>query len=471
MLNNIGGVCLKGVGLLFSFLGLFFIYGCGTESAEDILEEAKKEQKDLNAVEVDFEMKEDSSPFTGEVVFDFENEQSSMEFDEMDSAFYQDQDDFFIEYDDGTVLDSESIADADNEGMGENTNKGMELIGNPLEVYETWDEDIFNKFDVETNDDEQYELSFNGDESDQETIGKEAVETSMDAVSGENSDANVDASDISIDSFSLDMVVDQDTHRLVEVKHALDYEVDGENTSSDGYQQLNFKNHNDVAAIDVPEATETEDWNGPDDSDSSENSLDEEEDENDEELEDVEDDAADYLEALIEATVFQDEEKFVDKVPDTYPEDSKESDAEMQKEFFKETYIQNTLGNLAGTDVSEEDVEELADAFLHALSQTKYEVIEKDALDEDNIVVTLSVEGIDDPAIYKEVEKELGELYEEGEIDDDELDTKNIELLIEKYEDLEDLSSSLDVDVEVTKDTDGSYDVLLQDQFLQGFVN
>ena len=471
MLNNIGGVCLKGVGLLFSFLGLFFIYGCGTESAEDILEEAKKEQEDLDAVEVDFEMKEDSSPFTGEVVFDFENEQSSMEFDEMDSAFYQDQDDFFIEYDDGTVLDSESIADADNEGMGENTNKGMELIGNPLEVYETWDEDIFNKFDVETNDDEQYELSFNGDESDQETIGKEAVETSMDAVSGENSDANVDASDISIDSFSLDMIVDQDTHRLVEVKHALDYEVDGENASSDGYQQLNFKNHNDVATIDVPEATETEDWNGPDDSDSSENSLDEEEDENDEELEDVEDDAADYLEALIEATVFQDEEKFVDKVPDTYPEDSKESDAEMQKEFFKETYIQNTLGNLAGTDVSEEDVEELADAFLHALSQTKYEVIEKDALDEDNIVVTLSVEGIDDPAIYKEVEKELGELYEEGEIDDDELDTKNIELLIEKYEDLEDLSSSLDVDVEVTKDTDGSYDVLLQDQFLQGFVN
>src|SRR5699024_9116779 len=140
---------------------------------------------------------------------------------------------------------------------------------------------------------------------------------------------------ISIDSFSLDMVVDQDTHRLVEVKHALDYEVDGENTSSDGYQQLSFKNHNDVAAIDVPEATETEDWNGPDDSDSSENSLDEE-DENDEELEEVEDDAADYLEALIEATVFQDEEKFVDKVPDTYPEDSKESDAEMQKEFFKE---------------------------------------------------------------------------------------------------------------------------------------
>src|SRR5699024_3453816 len=224
MLNNIGGVCLKRVGLLFSFLGLFFIYGCGTESAEDILEEAKKEQEDLDAVEVDFEMKEDSSPFTGEVVFDFENEQSS------------------IEYDDGTVLDYESIADADNEGMGENTNKGMELIGNPLEVYETWDEDIFNKFDVETNDDEQYELSFNGDESDQEAIGKEAVETSMDAVSGENSDANVDTSDISIDSFSLDMVVDQDTHRLVEVKHALDYEVDGENTSSDGYQQLSFKN-------------------------------------------------------------------------------------------------------------------------------------------------------------------------------------------------------------------------------------
>src|SRR5699024_8132919 len=120
---------------------------------------------------------------------------------------------------------------------------------------------------------------------------------------------------------------------------------------------------------------------------------------------------------------------------------SKESDAEMQKEVFKETYIQNTLGNLAGTDVSEEDVEELADAFLHALSQTKYEVVEKDAMDEDNIGVTLSVEGIDDPAIYKEVENELDELYEDGEIDDDELETKNIELLIEKYEDLEDLSS------------------------------
>src|SRR5699024_12039765 len=101
------------------------------------------------------------------------------------------------------------------------------------------------------NDDEQYELSFNGDESDQETIGKEAVETSIDAVSGENSDANVDASDISIDSFSLDMIVDQDTHRLVEVKHALNYEVDGENTESDGNQQLNFKNHNEIGRAHV----------------------------------------------------------------------------------------------------------------------------------------------------------------------------------------------------------------------------
>src|SRR5699024_12770190 len=99
----------------FSFLGLFFIYGCGTESAEGILEEAKKEQEDLDAGEGDFEMKEDSSPFTGEVVFDFENEQSSMEFDEMDSAFYQEQEDLIREYDDGTVLDSDARADADNE--------------------------------------------------------------------------------------------------------------------------------------------------------------------------------------------------------------------------------------------------------------------------------------------------------------------------------------------------------------------
>lgn len=447
---------MKRIGILISFFSMFFIVGCASENSEDVLEDAKKEQEDLETVEADFEMNGETSPVTGKAVFDFENEQSYINFDEADVAFYKDQEDFYIEYEDGTVLDSQSSGAEDVETVEEDTNQELELIANPIKVYETWDEDIFSKFDMESNDD-IYELSFNGDETEQEDIGQAVVENSMDAIREETADHSLEASDITVNSFSLDLKIDQDTQRVKEVEHALDYEVDGNNLSEEDNQQFSYANHDDAETIDVPETTE--------ESGGMEGSL------SGEEKETMEKDAGKYLEALIEATVFQDKEAFIKNVPDSYPEESIESDADLQKDFFKETYIQNTLANFEGTDVSEEQVEELADAFMEALSQTKYEVIDQEAQDEETVIVTISVEGINDQAIYAKVDEKLQELDEAGELDGENLDKKNIEILQEQFEELEDLSSPTEVDVDVTKEQDGAYNVYMQDQYLEGFVN
>lgn len=452
----VGGFHLRCIGLLISCFSIIFIFGCASENAEDILEDAKKKQADLEAVEVDFEMDGETSPMTGKAIFDFEKEQSYIDFDEAEFAFYKDQDDFFIEYGDGTVLDSQAAGMEDAGDIEEDTEQELELIGNPLAVYETWDEDIFSKFEMDSGDD-LYELHFNGDETDQEDIGQAVVENSMDAIREEAADDSLENSDITVNSFALDMKIDQETQLLKEVKHALDYEVAGKNLSEEEHQQFSYKNYDDAKTIAIPEATET--------AEGMEGAFD------NEDQETLEKDAGQYVEALIEATIFQNEEGFIEKVPDSFPEDSIESDAELQKDFFKETYIQNTMANFEGTGVSEEQVEELADAFMHALSQTKYEVIEQEAQDEEYIIVTLSVEGINDQAIYAEVEDELRELHENGEVDDDKLEEKNIDLLQAKFEELEDLSSPTEVDVEVTKEQDGAYNVYMQDQFLEGFVN
>src|SRR5699024_521431 len=145
-------------------------------------------------------------------------------------------------------------------------------------------------------------------------------------------------------------------------------------------------------------------------------------------LETAESEAAAYLDALIQATVFQDADTFIDRAPESYTEEKKESEAETQRDLYKETYIQNNKQNMKNqnADVTEEEIEDLADAFLHALSTTEYEIVEANAESADNIIVTLSIEGIDDTSIYQETEQEIIELHEDGVIADDELVSKNL---------------------------------------------
>src|SRR5699024_8023018 len=131
--------------------------------------------------------------------------------------------------------------------------------------------------------------------------------------------------------------------------------------------------------------------------------------------------AAAYVDASIQATVFQDEDKYVNKAPGSSKKE-KENAAEVQKTQFKELYLQNTKQDMEGANVTEEDIHDLADAFLGALSKTSYEVVGAKVQSDKEITVTLKVEGIDETALYLETSEELRSLYDEGEITEEEID-------------------------------------------------
>ncbi|MGG3805045.1 hypothetical protein [Metabacillus fastidiosus] len=191
---------------------------------------------------------------------------------------------------------------------------------------------------------------------------------------------------------------------------------------------------------------------------------------NTEEGEIQEKEAAAYVDALIQATVFQNAEKYTEKAPGPESSEEKQKDGSTQKGFFKEIYKQNTKQNMTGLPVTDEQVDKLADAFLKALSVTEYKVIEAKAQSADKIKVTLSVKGFDDSLVNNKTEAELTQFISENKVGKEELIAKNMEVLTKNYEEVKDTLEPVNVEVDVDHNPDGSYVVMFQDQYLKGFV-
>ena len=147
----------------------------------------------------------------------------------------------------------------------------------------------------------------------------------------------------------------------------------------------------------------------------------------------LEKDASAYVDALIQATVFQDEKGFIEKAPESMSDDDKKSEAKLQKGYFKDIYAQNTKANMEGLDVSDEEIDNLTDAFLGHSKHTSYKIAGAKLKSDEEVVVTVSVEGIDDQKVYADTEEELNKVIKKGKIKQDELISKNIEILTNQY--------------------------------------
>ncbi|MED4534319.1 hypothetical protein [Metabacillus fastidiosus] len=191
---------------------------------------------------------------------------------------------------------------------------------------------------------------------------------------------------------------------------------------------------------------------------------------NTEEGEIQEKEAAAYVDALIQATVFQNAEKYAEKAPGPESSEEKQKDGSTQKGFFKEIYKQNTKQNMTGLPVTDEQVDKLTDAFLKALSVTEYEVIEAKAQSADKVKVTVSVKGFDDNLVNNKTEAELTQFISENKVGKEELVAKSMEVLTKNYEEVKDTLEPVNVEVDVDHNPDGSYVVMFQDQYLKGFV-
>src|SRR5699024_7543717 len=165
----------------------------------------------------------------------------------------------------------------------------------------------------------------------------------------------------------------------------------------------------------------------------------------------------------------QDEKGFIDRAPNSMSTKDKETEAEIQREYFKEIYSENTKNNMQGFDVTDKEIEELTDSFLSALAKTKYKISGSKATSEEEIIVTVSAEGIDEAKIYADTEKDVKDVVKEKKLNQKEAVSKNIEILSDHYKAVENLEEPIEVDVHVAIDN-GEYIVLEQDEYLAGFV-
>ncbi|UAC48058.1 hypothetical protein K6959_15965 [Bacillus aquiflavi] len=187
-----------------------------------------------------------------------------------------------------------------------------------------------------------------------------------------------------------------------------------------------------------------------------------------EEKELYEQEAANYLDALIQATVYQNVEGYVEKVPGSQSIEEKQKDGEFQKNLFIGIYIENTKRNIPGAD--DQQIEALANAFMNALKNTRYKVIGAKADKDHFFKVTLEIEGIDQAKLNHEVQMTLMDEMSKGSITQKDLSKRDFELQIEKYNGEIERLKPITISVDVIRNGNGSYMVLMQDQYLLTFV-
>ena len=444
--------------LLLLIMSVLVLSGCVStldslleaRSPKTVLKKAEIAHNDVHSVEVSFEDKFNEFTETGNMAIDMEVEESFITANEQDMSLYITNDDLLIEYANGDVESwGDSPMYADLTGM-------VEIGKNPLAFYTERDADFFEKFDIKKEKD-SYILTYEGSEEDAQYLAKAIAHFELTGI--EDFDEDIDFRAVSIENFELELAINRSSYLLDSIEHKITYKFEDRTDETATRLLHEYENYNDIGEIKPLEANvaEGEGFNQSNDGELSEK---------DKEL--YESEAAAYVEALIEATVFQDVDGFIEKAPDSMSDKDKQDEAELQRDFFKQTYQENTQSNMEGTGVTEEEILDLTDAFLQALGTTEYEIVDAEATTSEDIIVTVSISGLDDEGIYLETEDQLFDAFVEENLEEDEIFSKNIELLVENYKSVDSLLDPVEVEVDVIRQSDGSYFVMMQDQFLVG---
>lgn len=430
------------------------------KSLEDVMKNVDKEHNDLSSFEVQWEEKLDDEKDTGKLLLDLKKETIYVESDELDLMMYKDKDDvlFIVS---GIKVEQEKQEIKQTEKQLERL---MKQYKNPFEYYKAYDKNFNEKLEMETLDDE-YVITYHGDEKEQEEMLKAINEERLEALELEDSD-------LLDPTLKIKVTVDKESYRIKSLEEDARYTIKDEQDSIDFKYKLmsDYSKYNSVKSIKKPKYEKDTLLDGdltPKEEQSSESGKDL----TDKQKTEYEQEAIEYLDGLIQATIYQNADGFVDSESNLMSEKEKRELGEMEKELFKEIYIQNTKRNMEGSGVTDEQINDLADAFIKALSTTKYEILDATFTSDREVEITLEVEGIDDGSIYSEVDEELYRAIMDGKVEEEDLATVNIDMLIEKYNEKHDLVAPKKVKVYGIRNNDGTYGIM-QDQFLiGGFVH
>ena len=424
---------------------LVLLAGCsfGSVTSEEAIEESKEAMEDIESVEIKYKEKETDYTDSGIFQIDFKNDISRYDFEELEIAIYKEDDKVLIEEPSGDVAEMEEAT------FNQDFAHRVDFLVDPFDTLEDFDEDFIDHFEVEKNKDkDELILTYVGDEEDEEIsndFGKGYIGFSLYGTEF-NDHMELIEEAIEINEVSFEMILDDSNYTIKQMKWNMKYEENDEKMNLK--HQYSLSKYDDIEDIEALEETTTS-TSSPGNSD------------------DVDpNEAASYLDALIQATIFQDADGFVDATPESMSKEDSEEEGKVQRDFFREIYIENTKGNMDGTGVTDEQVEALADAFINALGETAYEIVDAEETGDGAVLVTVSVQGLDDTKIYADTDDILYELIESGEVTEDNFIDKNMDILTGMYEDA-DILDAVEVQVNVFKEGD-NYLVPSQDEYLIG---
>lgn len=448
--------------ILFS-LCLLALSACGSKENDGakVLKKVFEAHNEVESVQVDSTEDWEGDKAEDEMLIDFANEEASIDMREQNESIHMSNTQLIYINADGSV-DEYDASDEDVASIYDR----VKNYDNPLVVYTKGEQKMHEIFELETKDD-TYVMTFQGSDEDAQKIGNAFIyleKTGLnDSEAVDDYIGDLSVEDMDVEELDVEIVIDRDTHLVQSVATKVSTEMEGAPYVISADRQ--FSEYNNVS-IDSMEVDDMGDNVNPEGSDKTEadTNLD------DDTKKTLEKEASAYVDALIQATVFQDEKGFKEKAPKSMDKKDVEEEAKTQKEFFKEIYRDNTKANMEGTGASDKDIDKLTDAFMEALGKTKYKMADAKATSGTQVVVTVSVEGIDDQAIYADTEKQLYEVIEKEQISDEaEAVSKNLEILAKNYENVDTLTNPTEVEVNVMYEG-GKYVVLLQDEYLAGFV-
>lgn len=458
--------------IAFIGLSLFFLVACSSEKADELLQEVEKNQDEVTSVHTTYREVHDGEKKEGTETFHFDDRQATVEFPESKLTLFKT--DGVYELD--TTRDPSSVNGEELWIVKADIDHREEFQRNVITFYKQFDDDFVNHFDIETEDD-RWVLTYNPEEAIAQDFYTKFTEYMVEQMGIFSDDLPASKlTNLDMNEFELIFEIDQETKRIIlhHFKEDTTFDLDGVANGLDRTLYFTYSDYNDAEeiivpeeAIDVTDGIVLEDPNDPlgDDSNVVERAF---KDALGDKLEnpELEKAAAAYLDGLIQATVFQDIEEAVRVSNETLDE----SEAELHQSFFREIYIDNTKANMIDVSIEDDVFEDLADGFFAGLAKTNYEVIDATyAVIEDSVIVTIEVEGIDDQAIYQQVEEDLSKKLEDKDVSAEEFVELNLEILGDSYASYEDLLDPVEIEVIVTWDETSGFFVY-QDDFLQVFI-
>lgn len=435
---------------LLVFVGLMLLLvGCagGPQSPEEAFEKSQEAMEELDTVQTNqFDsIAENKSNY----IFQIDQKSDAILFENKETKV-----EAVVEGDEVTVKDIDGNVEKQKDSEELKIIKERSSFQlSPLDVFKQLDEEVVDKFTMET-ENEEIILTYDGEEGESEDLATQLFIVLTMGIDEKTEENLKEAEELDLNEFKLEITMDNSDFLLKDMTMSMQAKQEGENIPI--AFEYEYSKYNEEKDVTPPEET-TDDKAEP----KTESETDTDPDINKE-------DAAAYLDALIQATVYQDVEGYIKALPKSMKDSDNKNDGEFQRDTFKNLYIENTKQNMDGMGIKDKEFEDLGDAFLEALKKTKYDVVSTEVV-EDRAVVTLSVEGINDSKVYQDTNEKVAEIADEEDLEMEELAKKNIEMLIDSYKDVE-ITEPIDIEVNVSK-VSGDYQVLLQDEFLvDGFV-